>query len=145
MSKEALQEKIDKIRDAVEDESITNTQVAEILTELNEEKLEKDLSNLPEEQKALLRGDHGYSAYEIWLSLGNEGTEQDFINSLKGERGQRGLVGLSVQGDVGPVGPPGRDGRDGRDGQSYHITKADSEEEAIALSIGNPQHIIYWT
>ena len=26
----------------------------------------------------------GKSAYEIWLELGNEGTEEDFINSLKG-------------------------------------------------------------
>ena len=29
-------------------------------------------------------GKAGKSAYEIWLELGNEGTEEDFINSLKG-------------------------------------------------------------
>lgn len=28
-------------------------------------------------------GHDGKSAYEVWLSLGNEGTEEDFINSLK--------------------------------------------------------------
>lgn len=29
-------------------------------------------------------GANGKSAYEIWLALGNTGTEEDFINSLKG-------------------------------------------------------------
>jgi hypothetical protein len=29
----------------------------------------------------------GKSAYEIWLDQGNSGTEQDFLDSLKGERG----------------------------------------------------------
>ena len=30
-------------------------------------------------------GSNGKSAYEIWLSLGNVGTEEDFIDSLKGK------------------------------------------------------------
>lgn len=49
MSKEELQEKINVIRDATEEYSITNEQVAEVLTTLNENKLETDLSNLTEE------------------------------------------------------------------------------------------------
>ena len=32
----------------------------------------------------------GHSAYDVWLSLGNNGTEQDFINSLKGPKGDGG-------------------------------------------------------
>ncbi len=36
------------------------------------------------------KGDPGKSAYEIWLELGNTGTEQDFIDSLKGEDGEDG-------------------------------------------------------
>lgn len=32
-------------------------------------------------------GDEGASAYQVWLSLGNTGTEQEFIDSLKGEDG----------------------------------------------------------
>ena len=32
-------------------------------------------------------GANGKSAYEVWLTLGNTGSEQDFINSLKGEPG----------------------------------------------------------
>ncbi|MDE6092669.1 MAG: hypothetical protein K2G14_06190 [Ruminococcus sp.] len=39
------------------------------------------------------KGDNGLSAYEVWLSLGNSGTETDFMTSLKGERGQRGSKG----------------------------------------------------
>ena len=35
-------------------------------------------------------GTDGKSAYEIWLDEGNQGTEQDFLNSLKGEDGQDG-------------------------------------------------------
>lgn len=34
----------------------------------------------------------GKSAYQTWLDLGNTGTEQDFINSLKGAKGDKGEV-----------------------------------------------------
>jgi len=46
-------------------------------------------------------GADGKSAYEIWLELGNSGTEQDFIDSLNGPQGPQGLQG--------PQGPPGSD------------------------------------
>ncbi len=36
-------------------------------------------------------GERGASAYEIWLAQGNTGTEQDFLESLKGEAGSGGL------------------------------------------------------
>ena len=32
-------------------------------------------------------GADGKSAYQIWLEAGNEGSEDDFLNSLKGEKG----------------------------------------------------------
>ena len=32
-------------------------------------------------------GADGKSAYQIWLEAGNEGSEEDFLNSLKGEKG----------------------------------------------------------
>jgi hypothetical protein len=51
------------------------------------------------------RGDDGLSAYEIWLSLGNTGTEEDFIESLRGERGSDGLNGQD--GRNGAPGPSG--------------------------------------
>ena len=38
-------------------------------------------------------GEEGMSAYEVWLDLGNTGTEQDFIDSLKGPEGEPGDPG----------------------------------------------------
>ncbi|OYS80646.1 hypothetical protein CBG04_09760 [Limosilactobacillus reuteri] len=46
-----------------------------------------------------LRGANGKSAYLLWLDAGNDGTEQDFLNSLKG-----------MQGESGPAGNNGSDG-----------------------------------
>lgn len=75
------------------------------------------------------KGDNGLSAYETWLSLGNSGTETDFISSLKGERGQRGSKGekgekgdTGEQGLQGIQGENGRDGVDGQDGKSAYET-----------------------
>ena len=45
-------------------------------------------------------GKDGKSAYKSWLDAGNTGTEEDFINSLKGEKG-----------DTGPTGANGKDGK----------------------------------
>jgi len=39
------------------------------------------------------QGEPGDSAYQVWLSLGNTGTEQDFIDSLEGAMGPQGPVG----------------------------------------------------
>lgn len=39
-----------------------------------------------------IKGDDGKSAYDIWVSLGNSGTTQDFITSLKGKNGINGNV-----------------------------------------------------
>ena len=56
-------------------------------------------------------GDQGLSAYEVWLSLGNTGTETDFFNSLTGPAGANGADGAT-----GPPGTPGNDGANGLDG-----------------------------
>jgi hypothetical protein len=50
-------------------------------------------------------GGCGLSAYEVWLALGNEGTEQDFIDSLTAPAGP--------QGEQGPQGVPGETGTSG--------------------------------
>ena len=47
-------------------------------------------------------GEDGKSAYETWLGLGYKGTEEDFIEWLKGEKG--------------PQGDKGEDGANGEDG-----------------------------
>ena len=38
-------------------------------------------------------GANGLSAYQVWLNLGNTGTETDFITSLNGPQGLKGLKG----------------------------------------------------
>ncbi|MEX2589387.1 MAG: hypothetical protein WD334_04220 [Chitinophagales bacterium] len=74
-------------------------------------------------------GADGESAYEVWLGLGNTGSETDFINSLEGPAGADGQDGATgpqgPQGDPGPQGPqgpPGADGQDGADGESAYET-----------------------
>lgn len=62
-------------------------------------------------------GVNGASAYEIWLSLGNSGTESEFIASLKGEQGPQGVPGVQgIQGEKGEKGEPGEKGDPGQDG-----------------------------
>ena len=90
------------------------------------------------------KGDIGDSAYNVWLSLGNTGTEQDFIDSIKGEDGAIGSDGADgdsayqvwlnagntgsqqdfidsltgpqgPKGDTGETGPQGETGQDGED------------------------------
>jgi hypothetical protein len=62
------------------------------------------------------RGKEGKSAYEIWLDLGNEGTEQEYLASLKGEQGIQGEPGAP-----GDKGDDGKDGAPGADGITPHI------------------------
>lgn len=46
-------------------------------------------------------GRDGESAYEVWLSEGNVGTVQQFLDSLKGEKGDDGLSAFEVWIDLG--------------------------------------------
>ena len=52
------------------------------------------------------RGKPGKSAYELWLENGNNGTIEDFLNSLRGRDGKQGRPGR--QGEKGEKGDPGR-------------------------------------
>lgn len=40
------------------------------------------------------QGSQGPSAYEVWLSEGNEGTVNDYLNSLVGDKGDQGDTGV---------------------------------------------------
>jgi hypothetical protein len=63
-------------------------------------------------------GNNGQSAYQIWLSLGNTGTEADFINSLVGPQGAHGIQGnTGAQGPQGPIGLTGATGPQGPQGE----------------------------
>lgn len=53
-------------------------------------------------------GTNGLSAYQVWLSLGNVGSETDFIASLTGPQGPVGPQGIQgIQGATGAQGPQG--------------------------------------
>ncbi|MEH6771832.1 hypothetical protein [Maribacter arcticus] len=97
--------------------------------------------------------DGGKSAYEIWLSLGNSGTEVEFTKSLKGNDGEKGNDGSKGNdgekgndGNKGNDGEKGNDGNKGNDGEKGN--KGDKGENAkdggdgesayeIWLSLGN--------
>ena len=66
------------------------------------------------------QGPAGESAYQVWLDEGNVGTEQDFLDSLKGDTGAVGATGpAGATGATGPTGADGPSGADGDDGASY--------------------------
>ena len=58
-------------------------------------------------------GEDGKSAYEIALEQGFEGTEEEWLESLKGTDGKDGQ-----KGEKGDKGDNGKDGADGKDGYS---------------------------
>lgn len=79
------------------------------------------------------QGENGQSAYELWKSQeGNsDKTEDDFFNSLKGEKGEKGDAGqqgpkgdkgeqgvAGEKGDTGEQGPAGNDGAAGAKGDT---------------------------
>jgi hypothetical protein len=70
--------------------------------------IEVDLSELKE-------GIEGKSAYQIWLDQGNNGSEQDFLATLKGEKGETGEKG--EQGERGEIGLQGVQGEQGIKGE----------------------------
>lgn len=80
-------------------------------------KLDKD-TTLP-----LLKGP-GESAYAIAVAHGFKGSEQDWLDSLRGPKGDSGKNGVDgvngergIQGPPGPPGPPGKDGVNGAKGE----------------------------
>jgi integrin beta 8 len=86
-------------------------------------------------------GQDGASAYETWLSLGNTGSEADFIASLTGPQGATGPQG--IQGSPGVAGTNGANGVDGQNGASAYETwlslvNTGSEADFVA-SLSGPQ------
>ena len=63
--------------------------------------------DLTEDQKESLKGNPGDSAYDIWLDNGYEGTEQEFLEWIKGDPGGQGEKG--EKGDKGDTPIKGQD------------------------------------
>lgn len=76
----------------------------------------------PDNLKGTLEGllVRGYSAYDIARALGFEGTEAEWLASLKGEKGDQGIQGIQGpkgdKGDTGATGPQGVQGIQGIQG-----------------------------
>ena len=87
-------------------------------------------------------GVDGGSAYDIWLSLGNEGTEEDFIESLKGKDGHTPVKGVDyTDGNDGYTPQKNIDYFDGKDGASVSIvsvseSSADGGNNVVTFSDG---------
>jgi len=89
-------------------------------------------------------GSNGQSAYQIWLDEGNEGTEQDFLDSLVGDAGAAGSQGpagaagaAGAQGPAGAAGaqgPAGAAGAEGPQGPAY--VPADNSIVPVKLQKG---------
>lgn len=62
-------------------------------------------------------GENGKSAYQIWLEQGNTGSEQDYLNSLKGKDGKNGVDGVDGYTPIKGIDYfDGKDGTNGKDG-----------------------------
>lgn len=57
----------------------------------------------------------GYSAYEVAVANGFDGTKEEWLASLKGEKGDVGPQG--IQGEKGDAGPQGIQGEKGEQGE----------------------------
>ena len=78
------------------------------------------------------QGDVGLSAYQVWLSPDNTGTEADYLASLVGDAGPQGATG--PQGLQGPKGDQGNTGTDGLSAYQVWINAGNSGAEADYLA-----------
>jgi len=84
------------------------------------------------------QGDPGESAYQIWLDAGNQGTEEDFLASLKGPKGDTGATG--ADGATGATGAPGPQGDPGKSAYQIWLDEGNSgTEEEFLESLKGPK------
>lgn len=80
-----------------------------LLDDLDKQDLQEQIDSLKESGTGT--GADGKSAYEIAVDNGFDGTETEWLDSLKGEKGETGAQGeQGVQGDKGETGAAGEDG-----------------------------------
>lgn len=81
-------------------------------------------------------GEDGKSAYEIWKENGHPtGTEQDFLDSLKGAKGDTGATGATgAKGAPGPQGPAGPQGPQGPAGSGADVTWNQIQESGTKIA-----------
>lgn len=102
----------------------------EAIEMLNNDKASiSDMTNYIEAHKEELKGTNGKSAFEIAVEKGFEGTEEEWLASLKGRDG--------IDGKDGQNGADGQNGKDGIDGKSAYeiwleLGNEGTEEDFIA-------------
>ncbi len=107
-------------------------------------------------------GKDGKSAYQIWLDLGNTGTEEDFLAWLKGDQGEKGEdglipfigengnwwigdidTGIGATGEQGPQGDKGEKGDQGESAVDHDGTEGlefyPINDTECAVSVGKAQ------
>lgn len=96
-----------------------------------------------------INGLNGLSAYQIAIDNGFDGTEQEWLESLKGKDGLPGEAGSPGQsGEKGDKGDPGKDGLPGKDGVTYipqigSVTTVQPTENASAsVDIDEESHTV---
>lgn len=84
-------------------------------------------------------GQDGASAYEIWLALGNVGTEQVFVDSLKGDEGAPGVDGYTpIKGVDYFDGAQGEQGIQGIAGTGGVITRYNAKASGdVSIAVAN--------
>ncbi len=85
---------IDKIIEKIVDIAILDDKIISVI-EANPDRFKGEaftFEDFTSEQLELLKvkGDEGYSAYEVWLQQGNTGTVNDYLNAIKGVKGDTG-------------------------------------------------------
>jgi hypothetical protein len=76
-------------------------------------------------------GATGASAYEVAVQNGFEGTEEEWLASLEGEKGDTGEQGVAgADGKDGRDGVDGKDGRDGVDGKDADTAAIEAQAAA---------------
>ena len=85
-------------------------------------------------------GADGKSAYQIWLDEDNSGTEEDFLESLKGPKGDTG-----TQGPPGADGAPGPQGEPGEDGSPGVIVPITGQTVAAPASVNMGDELVFST
>lgn len=89
-------------------------------------------SKIAEVNKIIAEGietSQGKSAYEIAVENGFEGTEAEWLESLKGEKGADGKDG--IDGKNGVDGQDGKDGTNGADGRGITSTEINASGELV--------------
>lgn len=86
------------------------------------------------------KGDPGQSAYQLAVSNGFTGTEDDWLASLKGNNGKPGPQGpQGIPGPKGDKGDTGKDGKPGKDGTAPTISISDNSTWVInGVDTGQP-------